>query len=288
MSKRIVALIPARAGSKRVPGKNTRELAGHPLLAYAIAAAQEAGIFERIVVSTETLAIRDVAKHYGADFAMRPEPMAVDDSADIQWLNHTIGSFGGTRLGPEPDAFAIIRPTSPFRRGPWIRKAWDILQAWPRADSIRAVRPCREHPAKMWRETKPPGILPRTLTEEQVAVLKVEFEEAYRGPHPVQVLKFDEESVRRFISPVMVGIGYEAPWHSMPTQLLPRVYTQTAALEIAWTRVLPGSISGQMVLPYYTEQGAPEALDINDETDWERAVELAAEHSEWLPPVRRA
>ena len=85
----------------------------------------------------------------------------------------------------------------------------------------------------------------------------------------------------------MTGIGYEAPWHSMPTQLLPRVYTQTAALEIAWTRVLPGSISGQMVLPYFTEADAPEAIDINEPRDFELAERLAAAHPEWLPEVRR-
>ena len=89
------------------------------------------------------------------------------------------------------------------------------------------------------------------------------------------------------MAPVLQGIGYEAPWHSMPTQLLPKVYAQTAALEIAWTRVLPGSISGVMVRPYYTEADAPEALDINTEADWQRAVALAAAHPEYLPPVRR-
>ena len=246
---RIVALIPARAGSVRVQNKNTRPLNGHPLLAYAIGVAQEAGIFESTWVSSDSLEVLDAAARY-ADIRqgqiIRPSHLALDDSPDIEWVTDAMDSL-------EPyDAFAIIRPTSPFRRGPWIRKAWEILQACPRADSIRAVRPCGEHPAKMWRRIG--------ITETQARYTQ-------------------------FISPVLNGIGYEAPWHSMPTQLLPTVYTQTAALEIAWTRVLPGSISGQMVLPYFTERDAPEAIDINEPSDFELAERLAAEHPEWLPSI---
>ena len=257
MSPRIVALIPARAGSKRVEGKNTRLLNGHPLTAYSIAAAQEAGIFTLIAVSSDSPEIKEMAFRYGAGVMFdRPAELAKDDSPDIGWVQHSIDALCAVRVSGRPlplwDAFAIIRPTSPFRRGPWIRKAWEILQSCPRADSIRAVRPCGEHPAKMWRAT-------------EGYVLN-------RG--------------NPFLAPVLTGIGYEAPWHSMPTQLLPTVYTQTAALEIAWTRVLPGSISGQMVLPYFTEADAPEALDVNTEDDWARCVELAAEHPEWLPEVR--
>ena len=243
---RIVALIPARAGSVRVPGKNLRLLAGYPLLAYAIGAAREAGIFERIIVSSEDRATLDVALHYGADLVIRPEEMAASDSPDIAWVDHAICAVDGTLLERPPAAFAILRPTSPFRRGWWIRRAWERLRADPRADSIRAVRLCSEHPAKMWWHLIP-------------------------GP---------------YMAPVLLGIGEEAPTHSMPTQELPRVYVQTGALEIAWTRVLPGSISGQMVLTYFTAADAPEAIDINEEIDLERSVILAAEHPEYLPPIR--
>ena len=218
-----------------------RELNGVPLLAYAIGAAQEAGIFHRTWVSSDDEDTLVLAADYledGIGLRLRKPELAQDDSPDIGWVTE-IAELAHC------DAFAILRPTSPFRRGPWIRKAWEILQACPRADSIRAVRPCREHPAKMWR---------------------------YHVPSA-------------FMSPVLSGIGYEAPWHSMPTQLLPTVFTQTAALEIAWTRVLPGSISGQMVLPYYTEADAPEAIDINTAEDFDYATLIAAEHPEYLPPV---
>ncbi len=143
---RVVALIPARAGSVRVPGKNVRALAGHPLLAYSIAAARESGLFEAIVVSTDSEAIAEVARRYGADVhGLRPAEMATSTASDIDWV-----AFELARLD-DFDAFSILRPTSPFRRGATITRAWERFTAVPGADSLRAVRPVREHPGKMWR-----------------------------------------------------------------------------------------------------------------------------------------
>lgn len=146
IAESIVALIPARAGSVRVPGKNTRELAGHPLLAYSIAAARESGLFGAIVVSTDSAQIAAVAQRYGADVpGLRPEAMATSTASDIDWVRYELARLGSF------DLFSILRPTSPFRRGATIRRAWEQLTAVPEADSVRAVRPVREHPGKMWR-----------------------------------------------------------------------------------------------------------------------------------------
>lgn len=142
----VVALIPARAGSVRVPGKNVRELAGHPLLAYSIAAARESELFDAVVVSTDSEQIAAVARRYGAAVpGLRPPELATSTSADIDWVEHVLG------LVADFDAFSILRPTSPFRRGATIRRAWEQFTALPDADSLRAVRPVREHPGKMWR-----------------------------------------------------------------------------------------------------------------------------------------
>jgi N-acylneuraminate cytidylyltransferase len=70
----VVALIPARAGSKRVPAKNVRVLAGHPLIAYTIAAARSSGLFSAIVVSTDAQALARIAEHYGAEVDVFGEP----------------------------------------------------------------------------------------------------------------------------------------------------------------------------------------------------------------------
>jgi CMP-N,N'-diacetyllegionaminic acid synthase len=141
-----VALIPAREGSTRVPGKNVRPLAGHPLIAYSIAAAREAGVFGAVVVSTDSPQIAEVARHYGADVpALRPVELAGATSPDIDWVRHVLA------LVPGHDSFAILRPTSPFRGAATIRRAWArFLELGERVDSIRAVEPCRQHPGKMW------------------------------------------------------------------------------------------------------------------------------------------
>ena len=141
-----VALIPARAGSERVPGKNVRSLAGHPLLAYSIAAARESALFDEVVVSTDSEEIASVATRYGADIpALRPAELSTATSPDIEWVQHTLGKLRDYEL------FSLLRPTSPFRGAATIRRAWDLFVAQdPPADSIRAVELCRQHPGKMW------------------------------------------------------------------------------------------------------------------------------------------
>ncbi len=89
--KSVVALIPARSGSKRVPDKNIRPLAGHPLIAYTIAAALNSGVFTDVIVSTDSEQYADVAKYYGAEVPfLRPDALAGDQSPDIEWLQYTL------------------------------------------------------------------------------------------------------------------------------------------------------------------------------------------------------
>ena len=144
-----VALIPARQGSKRVPGKNVRALHGHPMLAYTIAAAIESGVFGAVIVSTDSEETAAIARHYGAEVPfLRPAPFATDTSPDIEWVEYTLGELK-TR-GRIWDAFSLLRPTSPFRTADTIRRAWGRFIAHERADSLRAVEKCAQHPAKMW------------------------------------------------------------------------------------------------------------------------------------------
>ncbi len=145
-----VALVPARAGSERVPGKNVRALAGHPLIAYTIAAAHESGLFDSVVVSTDSEEIAEVARRYGAEVpALRPPEMATATSPDIEWVRHMLDVLAED--GRTFEVFSLLRPTSPFRGADTIRRAWEqFLSLDPAADSIRAVELCRQHPGKMW------------------------------------------------------------------------------------------------------------------------------------------
>jgi N-acylneuraminate cytidylyltransferase len=145
----VVALIPARAGSKRVPGKNIRPLAGHPLMAYTISAAIQSGVFSVVVVSTDSQSYAEVARHYGAEVPfLRPAEFAGDLSPDIEWVEYTLTELAN--LGRTYDCFSILRPTNPFRRPETIRRAWSEFLNEEGVDSLRAIEKCKQQPGKMW------------------------------------------------------------------------------------------------------------------------------------------
>lgn len=145
----VVALVPARGGSKRVPRKNIRVLGPHPLIAYTLAAARESGVFAEVIVSTDDDAIAEVSRHYegGVPF-LRPPEFAGERSRDIEWVVYTLDRLA--RDGMQFDAFSILRPTSPFRQADSIRRAWSQFGARRDVDSLRAVEKCSQHPGKMW------------------------------------------------------------------------------------------------------------------------------------------
>ena len=149
MSTSAVAFIPARLGSKRVPGKNIRPLAGHPMLAYTIAPAIESGVFSSVIVSTDSEEIAAIARHYGAEVPfLRPAAFGGDTSPDIEWLEHALTELRAG--GRSWDAFSILRPTSPFRSAASIRGAFERFTSQAGVDSLRAVETCTQHPGKMW------------------------------------------------------------------------------------------------------------------------------------------
>ncbi len=142
----VAALIPARSGSERVRDKNIRPLAGHPLLAYAIASARQAEVFDRVVCSTDSTKIAEVAQRYGADVPfLRPAEFATSTSPDIEWITHAL-----EQLEEHYDLFAIVRATNPFRGPDVLQRGLQQLLATPEADSIRAVELVKQHPGKMW------------------------------------------------------------------------------------------------------------------------------------------
>lgn len=157
----IIALIPARSGSKRVADKNIRLLAGHPLLAYTISAAKQSGIFSSVVVSTDSQEYASIAKQYGAEVPfLRHAEISNDLSLDIEWVEFTLQRLRD--IGREYDCFSILRPTSPFRSSSTIQRAWKEFNNEIGVDSLRAVEKCKEHPGKMWvvRENRMNPLLP--------------------------------------------------------------------------------------------------------------------------------
>ena len=145
----IVALIPARSGSKRVPNKNVRPLAGHPVIAYTIAAALQSETFADVIVSTDSTAYAEIARHYGAEVPfLRPAELSGDLSPDIDGVEDVLQRLHAT--GRTYECFSILRPTSPFRQPETIGRAWREFLAEEGVDSLRAVEKCKQHPGKMW------------------------------------------------------------------------------------------------------------------------------------------
>jgi len=144
-----IAFIPARCSSKRVPNKNIKILAGHPLMAYSIRAALDSGVFSKVVCATDSEEYAEIARRYGAQVPfLRPTSISGDKSPDIEWV--TFMMDGLKAQGKNFDCFSILRPTSPFRRAETISRAWDQFVGDKDCDSIRAVELCSQHPAKMW------------------------------------------------------------------------------------------------------------------------------------------
>lgn len=240
-----IALIPARAGSERCPGKNTRLLAGHPLLAYSIAAARASGIFASIWLSSNDETALAAGIRYGVRLIVRPDELATDASPDIGWVTHALQAV--RRNTYRPDMFAILRPTSPFRTATTIQRAYAALTGpGQTAHSLRAVELVHQHPGKMW---------------------------TWRGPgyqiEPVLQRTFADGT----------------PWHSSPTQSLPPVYIQNSSLELSWTANVEQrqSISGWKIVPFFTE--GEEGFAIDEEADFARAEMFASTGVATLPDM---
>lgn len=147
-SKKIIAFIPARSGSKRIPNKNLYLLNGHPLIAYSIQAALNSNVFDSVVCVTDDEQYAKVAEYYGAEVPfLRPIDISTDTSPDIEWLKWILNELD--KLGRTFDIYSILRPTSPFRKSSTIIKAFEEYFE-SGAEGLRAVQKCKEHPGKMW------------------------------------------------------------------------------------------------------------------------------------------
>lgn len=226
-----LALIPARANSKRIPAKNIRPIQGHPLVAYTIHVARESKIFNRIIVSTDSKQIAEISRHYGAEVPfMRPDKYALDNSPDILWMKHLI-----LNLDPQPTEdtlLFILRPTNPLRTISGIKEANDafIQKMKLGFDSLRAMEIVKQHPAKMWEISIETGEAVSIFNQNQVSDL---------------------------------------PLHSQPFQNLPTIYMQTASLEITTVKsvLVNNSISGNKIFGWLCK--GHEGFDLNTEEDWD-------------------
>ena len=146
----VLALIPARGGSKGIPGKNIRPFAGYPLIAYSIEAGLRAETVTRVIVSTDDEKIAAVARENGAETPFRrPPEFARDETTDLPVFVHAL-DWLKDHEGYEPAIVVQLRPTSPFRPLDCVDRAVNKLTNHPEADSVRGVVPSGQNPYKMW------------------------------------------------------------------------------------------------------------------------------------------
>lgn len=161
----VLAIIPARGGSKSIPHKNIRLLAGFPLIAYSIAAARAATLVKRVIVSTDDPDIAAVARTYGAEVPfLRPAEHARDDTPDLPVFQHAL-QWLAENEGYLPEIVVQLRPTSPFRRVWHIDQAVARLLDHPEADAVRTVCLPFQNPFKMWR-IQPDGFMQPLIAVE--------------------------------------------------------------------------------------------------------------------------
>lgn len=149
--REVLAIIPARGGSKGLPGKNILPLAGHPLIAYSIKAALDSPGITRAIVSTDSPEIAEVARRYGAEVPfLRPAEYAQDHSLDFDVFLHAL-NWLRQHENYEPKLVVQLRPTSPIRYVQDIENCIERMDSYPEADSIRIVTTALHTPFKMWR-----------------------------------------------------------------------------------------------------------------------------------------
>ncbi len=169
----VLAIIPARGGSKSIPRKNIRTFAGHPLIAYSIAAGLAAETITRVLVSTDDHEIAEISRRYGAETPfLRPTIHSQDHTPDLPVFQHALGWLADNE-GYHPQIVVQLRPTSPFRRVQHIDQAVYQLIQRPEADSIRTVCAPFQNPFKMWKIDQDGFMQP---------LIETEFKEPYNMP----------------------------------------------------------------------------------------------------------
>jgi CMP-N-acetylneuraminic acid synthetase len=146
--KNVLAIIPARGGSKGIPGKNTRLFAGKPLIAHSIETALNCPLINRTVVSTDDAHIAEVAKAHGAQVINRPDELAGDTALVIGAIRHAVLEVEGE--GETVDIVILLEPTSPFRRAEDVEKCIQVLLE-DRADSVATFTESHVSPNRLWR-----------------------------------------------------------------------------------------------------------------------------------------
>ena len=249
----ILALIPARSGSKSVPDKNIRIVAGKPMLAWSIGHALGAGSITRVIVSTDSQEYAKIAREYGAEVPfIRPAEFATDTALDIDVFRHAL-MWLDENEGYRPDIIVQLRPTYPKRRVDDIEAMIQMLIDHPEADSVRSVAPATEIPYKMW-----------VCAQSSGSAGAHEVTSGLAGPAGSIV-----DGNMGQIVPVVKDIP---ECYNMPRQELPTAYYQNACIDIMRyeTIMKKNSMTGDVILGYLMDEN----YDIDTEDELEKVCRI--------------
>ena len=186
---RVLGLIPARGGSKGVPGKNKKELGGKPLVAYTIEAAQKSTLLTNIVLSTDDENIAQVGKKYGIEVPfIRPEYLASDTAKSIDVVQHAIQFYED--LGQSYDAVCLLQPTTPFRDCESIDQAIDNYKS-KELDSLISVLPVPHEYNPHWVFEEINGSLQISTGEKEIISRRQELPNAYHRDGSIYLTSID-------------------------------------------------------------------------------------------------
>lgn len=148
---KILGVVGARSGSKSIPNKNIKPLAGKPLMAWIIEAAKKSKYITRLIVSTDSIKYAKIGKKYGAEVPfIRPKKYATDRADDIGYLTHAV-SWLEKYENYKPDIILRLPPTNPLCKTATIDTCVELLISDPKATSARSIKEAPKHPYKLWR-----------------------------------------------------------------------------------------------------------------------------------------
>ena len=185
----MIASIPARGGSKGVPKKNIRELSGKPLIFYTINAAQKSRYISRIIISTDSFEIAEVAKSFGCEIPfMRPPELATDTSKALDAYLYTVEKLN-TEFNEQIRDFSVLLPTSPLRNAEDIDKAIEIFYS-KRAKTVISVVEA-EHPPTWYKKINDKGILEDYFRGEDNSLNRQEAEKTYLPNGAIYIFNYN-------------------------------------------------------------------------------------------------
>ena len=191
----VLAIVPARGGSKGVPRKNVLPLGGRTLIDRTARAAREAGRIDRLVLSTDDQEIADEGRRAGIEVLMRPAALAQDDTPMLPVLKHAIGEV--VKSGWSPEYVVLLQPTSPLRRGTHIDDALQLLVT-SGADSVVTVVEVPKHLSPDYVMKIEKGVLRPFLAEGAAVTRRQDVRPAYYRDGTVYA--FRRDTIERFDS----------------------------------------------------------------------------------------